>query len=152
MKKVMKKLVGLGLSAVMALGCMAGCGTETTQNGGTEAAQTTKDNSKEVLIPGDKLINPETGKPIRVRSFTFSEDNSQVLIYTNTRRVWRMDTRGDYWVLNIQSGKLQQLGKARPEATLMFAKFSPDGTKVAYVSENNIYVRYNKQQYKYQPI
>lgn len=50
MKKVMKKLVGLGLSAVMALGCMAGCGTETTQNGGTEAAQTTKDNSKEVKI------------------------------------------------------------------------------------------------------
>ena len=50
MKKVMKKLVGLGLSVVMALGCMTGCGTETTQNGGTEAAQTTKDNSKEVKI------------------------------------------------------------------------------------------------------
>ena len=103
-------------------------------------AYNAKDNSKEVLIPADKLVNPETGKPIRVRSFAFSEDNSQVLIYTNTRRVWRMDTRGDYWVLNIQSGKLQQLGKARPEATLMFAKFSPDGTKVAYVSQNNIYV------------
>ena len=103
-------------------------------------AYSAKDNSKEVLIPGDKLVNPETGKPIRVRSFTFSEDNNQVLIYTNTRRVWRMDTRGDYWVLNIQTGKLQQLGKARPEATLMFAKFSPDGTKVAYVSQNNIYV------------
>ena len=103
-------------------------------------AYNAKDNSKEILIPADKLVNPDTGKPIRVRSFAFSEDNSQVLIYTNTRRVWRMDTRGDYWVLNIQSGKLQQLGKARPEATLMFAKFSPDGTKVAYVSQNNIYV------------
>ena len=103
-------------------------------------AYNAKDNSKEVLIPADKLVNPETGKPIRVRSFIFSEDNNQVLIYTNTRRVWRMDTRGDYWVLNIQTGKLQQLGKARPEATLMFAKFSPDGTKVAYVSQNNIYV------------
>ena len=79
-------------------------------------AYSAKDNSKEVLIPADKLVNPETGKPIRVRSFAFSEDNSQVLIYTNTRQVWRMDTRGDYWVLDIQSGKLQQLGKARPEA------------------------------------
>ena len=103
-------------------------------------AYSAKDNSKEVLIPADKLINPATGKSISVRNFTFSEDNNQVLIYTNTRRVWRMDTRGDYWVLNIQTGKLQQIGKARPEATLMFAKFSPDGTRVAYVSQNNIFV------------
>ena len=103
-------------------------------------AYNAKDNSKEVLIPAEKLVNPETGKPIRVRSFAFSEDNSRVLIYTNTRQVWRYDTRGDYWVLDIQSGKLQQIGKARPESSLMFAKFSPDGTRVAYVSENNIYV------------
>ena len=102
-------------------------------------AYSAKDNSKEVLIPASKLVNPETGKPIPVRSFAFSDDNQKVLIYTNTRQVWRYDTRGDYWVLDIQSGKLQQVGKHCPEAMLMFAKFSPDGTKVAYVSQNNIY-------------
>jgi dipeptidyl-peptidase-4 len=75
-----------------------------------------------------------------VRSFTFSADNSKVLIYTNTRRVWRYDTRGDYWVLNTADGTLHQLGRQCPEATMMFAKFSPDGTRVAYVSKNNIYV------------
>lgn len=99
-----------------------------------------KDNSKEVLIPANMLLNPQTGKPISVRNFIFSEDNSKVLIYTNTRRVWRYDTRGDYWVLNLKNGKLQQLGKSLPEATLMFAKFSPDASRVAYVSRNNIYV------------
>ena len=99
-----------------------------------------KDNSKEVLIPANMLLNPQTGKPISVRNFVFSEDNSKVLIYTNTRRVWRYDTRGDYWVLNLKDGKLQQLGKSLPEATLMFAKFSPDASRVAYVSRNNIYV------------
>ena len=114
---------------------------ERNADGGFDVmAYSAKDNSKEVLIPADKLVNPKTGKPIRVRSFAFSGDNNKVLIYTNTRQVWRYDTRGDYWVLDIQSGKLQQLGKDRPEATLMFAKFSPDGTRVAYVSENNIYV------------
>ncbi len=99
-----------------------------------------KDNSKEVLIPANLLVNPDTKKPIAVRSFTFSDDNSKVLIYTNTRRVWRYDTKGDYWVLDLASGKMQQLGKKFPEATLMFAKFSPDATRVAYVSGNNIYV------------
>ena len=99
-----------------------------------------KDNSKEVLIPASLLVNPDTKKPISVRSFTFSDDNSKALIYTNTRRVWRYDTKGDYWVLDLKSGKMQQLGKKFPEATLMFAKFSPDATRVAYVSGNNIYV------------
>ena len=99
-----------------------------------------KDNTKEVLIPANLLVNPDTKKPIAVRSFTFSDDNSKALIYTNTRRVWRYDTKGDYWVLDLASGKMQQLGKKFPEATLMFAKFSPDATRVAYVSGNNIYV------------
>ena len=99
-----------------------------------------KDNTKEVLIPANLLVNPDTKKPIAVRSFTFSDDNSKALIYTNTRRVWRYDTKGDYWVLDLVSGKMQQLGKKFPEATLMFAKFSPDATRVAYVSGNNIYV------------
>jgi dipeptidyl-peptidase-4 len=43
-------------------------------------------------------------------------------------------------VLNLLNGKLQQLGKGLEEATLMFAKFSPDGARVAYVSKLNIYV------------
>lgn len=99
-----------------------------------------KDNAKEVLIPSHMLVNPETGKTLRVRDFVFSDDHSKVLIYTNTRRVWRYDTRGDYWVLSLPEGKLQQMGKGLPEASLMFAKFSPQSDRVAYVSRNNLYV------------
>lgn len=99
-----------------------------------------KDNSREVIIPSSMFIDKTTGKPIAIRSISWSADNKKVLIYNNTRRVWRYDTRGDYWVLDLKSGKLRQLGTARPESSLMFAKFSPDATRVAYVSENNIYV------------
>ena len=115
--------------------------TERNAEGKNEiVAYTAKDNKREVIISADRLVNPVTGKQIPVRSFTFSADNSKVLIYTNTRRVWRYDTRGDYWVLNTADGTLHQLGRQCPEATMMFAKFSPDGTRVAYVSKNNIYV------------
>ncbi len=93
-----------------------------------------------VLIPASMLVKPGTNDTLRVRSFGFDESGTQVLIYTNTRRVWRYDTRGDYWLLNMKTGRLAQLGKDRPESSLMFAKFSPDGKKVAYVSGNNIYV------------
>jgi dipeptidyl-peptidase-4 len=63
-----------------------------------------------------------------------------MLVYTNSKKVWRLNTRGDYWVLDIASGKLTKLGGDAKPSTLMFAKFSPDGTKVGYVRENNIYV------------
>ena len=111
------------------------------QTGGTDiVAYQAKDNSREVIIPSSLLTDKSTGKPIPVRSISWSADNEKVLIYNNTQRVWRYDTRGDYWVLNLKDGALRQLGKGMPESSMMFAKFSPDGTRVAYVSNNNIYV------------
>jgi dipeptidyl-peptidase-4 len=87
------------------------------------------------------LLKPkDSANPLSVRDFIFSADDKQMLIYTNTQRVWRADTRGDYWLLNLADNSLRQIGKTRPRSSLMFAKFSPDGTKVAYVSEFNIYV------------
>ena len=111
------------------------------QTGGTDiVAFKAKDNSSEVIIPSSMLIDKKTGKPISVRNISWSIDNEKVLIYNNTRRVWRYDTRGDYWVLNLKTGSLRQLGKNMPESSMMFAKFSPDASRVAYVVKNNIYV------------
>jgi dipeptidyl-peptidase-4 len=61
-------------------------------------------------------------------------------VFTNTKKVWRLNTKGDYWLVDRKSGSLSQLGKTLPASSLMFAKFSPDGNSVAYVSDNNIYV------------
>lgn len=97
-------------------------------------------NQKSEILPKDKLIPAGQSKALTVRSFSLSDDNTKALIFTNTKRVWRYDTRGDYWVYDFASNQLTQLGKGRPESSLMFAKFSPDGSKVAYVSERNIYV------------
>ncbi|MDD4822245.1 MAG: S9 family peptidase [Bacteroidales bacterium] len=114
---------------------------ERNKDGKTEiVAYTAKDNIRKVLVPDSLLINPETGRSLQVRSISWSTDNKQLLIYTNTRRVWRYDTRGDYWVLSLTDHSLRRLGTSLPESSLMFAKFAPDGTKVAYVSGNNLYV------------
>ncbi len=79
-------------------------------------------------------------KPLSTRRFTFTPDEKGLLLFTNTQRVWRYETRGDYWFYSLASKKLRQLGKGLPEASLMFAKISPDGTKAAYVSRHNLYV------------
>lgn len=95
----------------------------------------------ETLIPASKLIPDGESKPINIDSFQVFKDNSRVLIFNNTRRVWRYNTRGDYWVADLRNGGVKKLGgpDAQP-STLMFAKFSPDGKSVAYVRERNVYI------------
>ncbi|MBM3416081.1 MAG: S9 family peptidase [Bacteroidetes bacterium] len=96
--------------------------------------------TKSVLVNANQLLPAGAAKPLSVDDYIWSDDNSRLLLFTNTRKVWRYNTRGDYWVLNLTNGKLKQLGKGLEEATLMFAKFSPDGGRAAYVSKLNIYV------------
>lgn len=92
------------------------------------------------IILGEKDLTPAGQNALQVRDFTFSRDNKKILIDTNTKRVWRLDTQGDYWVLDLVSKELKQIGKGLPESSLRFAKLSPDGGKAAYVSEFNLYV------------
>jgi dipeptidyl-peptidase-4 len=93
-----------------------------------------------VIVDHEALRPAGEVKPLAVRSFSFSEDGKKVLIYTNAKRVWRYDTRGDYWVMDLTTHMLSQVGKNRPASSLLFAKFSPDAAKVAYSSEHNVYV------------
>lgn len=97
-------------------------------------------NSRTVVVSKKELTPEGQTKNLSVRSFSFSDDGTQVLVYTNTKKVWRYDTRGDYWLLDLNSKKLRQIGTERPASSLMFAKLSPDGTKIAYVSDYNLYV------------
>jgi dipeptidyl-peptidase-4 len=99
------------------------------------------DGGQEVVAPASAFLPRGAKKPLTVEAFTFSADESQVLIFTNSQRVWRRHTRGDYWVLDVATRELRQLGGDAPPATLMFAKFSPDRTRVAYVRANNLYVQ-----------
>ncbi len=92
------------------------------------------------IADASQLTPKGSSAPLDVKDFEFSEDGKKVLIYTNSKKVWRYETRGDYWVLDLNTYQLKKLGAKLPESSLMFAKFSPDGNKVAYVSKHNIYV------------
>ena len=96
--------------------------------------------ARSVLVSSEKLIPDGASQALTIANYEWSMDNSKLLIFTNTRKVWRYHTRGDYWVLDLMSGDLTQLGRTVKPTTMMFAKFSPDATRVGYVSENNIYV------------
>ncbi|MDB4644576.1 DPP IV N-terminal domain-containing protein [Rubripirellula sp.] len=92
------------------------------------------------LVNADDLTPAQSSSPLKVEAYTFSPDQSLLLIYTNSKRVWRNNTRGDYWVLDRAAGQLKQLGGEIPPSTMMFAKFSPSGKQIAYVHDNDVYV------------
>ncbi len=97
-------------------------------------------NKRDVLLAAEKLVPKGETKPLAINGYDWSADDRRVLIYTNSKKVWRLNTKGDYWVLEPASGKLTKLGGDAKPSTLMFAKFSPDGTRVGYVRENDLYV------------
>ena len=115
-QKLRRQVVG-GRAGICAAGEIQG-----DKGGAGYCAGGSGDGKREILVAAKALIPEGKKKPLAVSGYTFTKDLAKVLIYTNTRRVWRVHSRGDYWVLDRASGKLHQLGgKEAPEATLMFA-------------------------------
>ncbi len=148
MKKNIFNLLTLLIFCHLSVFSQPGSGTKWTPDG--KGYYEEKDNAivkfsletqkYEVIIPANLLKSPESNTSLEIKNFGFTPDEEKVLIYTNSRKVWRYETRGDYWILDRKSGKLGQLGKSLPESSLMFAKISPDGKYAAYVSNRNIYL------------
>jgi len=99
-----------------------------------------KTGSKTILVARKLLVPAGESAPLDFKIYSFSGDYKMLLIFTNTAKVWRYHTRGDYWVLNLATNQLFRLGKRLPSQSLMFAKISPDGKKAGYVSGHNLYV------------
>ncbi len=75
-----------------------------------------------------------------LKFFSPTPDGSRILVFTNTKKVWRLETRGDYWLFDTSTKQIKKLGNGLPASSLMFAKLSPDKSKAAYVSEFNVFV------------
>lgn len=97
-------------------------------------------NTDSTIATSDILTPSGAKTPLQINDLSVSEDGTKFLIFTNTQRVWRYHTRGDYWLFDATKHTLIQVGKGLPVASLMYAKISPDGQKVAYSSQHNMYV------------
>ncbi|UCE50012.1 MAG: S9 family peptidase, partial [Phycisphaerales bacterium] len=96
---------------------------------------------REILVSSELLRPSADANSLKIDDYSWSQDGKKLLVFTNTKRVWRRNTRGDYWVLDLATSELQKLGGDVEPSTLMFAKFSPDGTRVAYVRQKNLYAQ-----------
>lgn len=97
--------------------------------------------ARTIMVPASRLVPAGAAAPLDLDDYSWSADGARLLIFTNSQRVWRQNTRGDYWVLERASGRLRKLGGPEaPASSLMYAKFSPSGDRVAYVRQGEVYV------------
>lgn len=112
-----------------------------TTPGGTDIVRyQTATGARDTFLAAARLIPAGAKTPLPIEDYRISPDGHKILVFTNSQTVWRQNTRGDYWLLDLASGGLRKLGGDAPPSSLMFAKFSPDNSRVAYVHGNNIYV------------
>jgi dipeptidyl-peptidase-4 len=113
---------------------MRGGAAYTTVEDGSLIEYNTATGKRSVLVDKGRL------KDVKIEDYAWTEDGKKLLVYTASKKVWRQNTRGDYWVLDLGKKSFKKLGGDGPASSLMFAKFSPDGTRVAYVRAHDIYV------------
>jgi len=73
----------------------------------------------------------------RINSYSLSDDDRLMLLATETESIYRYSRKAIYYVFNIQNNKLKKLS----ENKIRYPTFSPDGSKVAYVYENNLFIK-----------
>lgn len=96
---------------------------------------------RDVIVSAAMLWVPNEGRALTIEDYAFSPDKRWLMVFTDSARVWRQNTRGEYYVLPLDGSKApRRLGGRQPKSSLMFAKFSPDGSRVGYVSKNDLFV------------
>ena len=100
--------------------------------------------TRSVLVGLGALTPPGSEQPLDIAGYSWSDDGQKLLVFTNTTKVWRGNTRGDYYVVDLSASgsPIKKLGGDADAQCLMYAKFSPgDGGRVGYVYHNNVYVQ-----------
>ncbi|MEO0555702.1 MAG: S9 family peptidase [Bacteroidota bacterium] len=85
----------------------------------------------ETILDGDAL-----SPSIRFSSYAFSADESQVLLTTKRESIYRRSYKAEFYIYNFEDKSLKKLSSNGPQS---YARLSPDGTKVAFARDNNLF-------------
>lgn len=92
----------------------------------------------EVIVTAGELIPEGDTTAIPLSNYTFSADESKILFATETDRIYRRSSRSNYYVFDRSTRELTELSAAGKQG---LADFSPDASLVAFVRENNIFLK-----------
>lgn len=89
------------------------------------------------LVNKKNLIPKDADKPVSFRSYEMSFDETKFLIPTETEMIYRHSSESSFYLYDKNANTFTPLSTNKQR----LADFSPDGLKVAFVRDNNIYVK-----------
>ncbi|HWK36386.1 S9 family peptidase [Sphingomonas sp.] len=95
---------------------------------------------RSILVDARALVPPGAARPLAVADYGWSPDGRTLMVQTRAPAARRNNPIGDYWLFDLGSHTLRRLGQGLPAESLLYATFAPDGSRIAYVSGNNLYV------------
>ena len=89
----------------------------------------------------DSLFDPmgvvdEQGKKIETREYQVSSDKKRVLFFNGREPIYRRSSKSTVYLYDVANKKALLLNKGK----ILNPTFSPDGNKIAYVYDNNLYI------------
>ncbi len=90
----------------------------------------------EVLVKGSEV--KLAGMPIDVKNYSFSPDETMLFFTIESEKVYRRSSIERNFVYHIKTKKVEELSSNGKQ---MFATFSPIGNKVAFVRDNNLFIK-----------
>ncbi len=90
----------------------------------------------DTIANGTRLIAQGENRPINFDSYSFGPGERSMLFATNTEPIYRRSYKADYYVYDLGSNQLRRLSAGGPQS---YATFSPDGTKIAFTRDNNLF-------------
>jgi len=93
-----------------------------------------KDDKPDTILKQSSITFSD--KHIDIQEYKFSADEKKLLLASNIEHIYRHSTRETYYVYDLATKKITQIANGEK---VMYANFSPDGSKVAYVKDNNLY-------------
>ena len=109
----------------------------TTMENGTRIVKFSYETGKEVETLFD-VTKIEDAPISSFTSYTFSDDETKILLTTKMKSIYRHSYTAEYYVWNLVTREMSALSDDGPQ---QLATFSPDGERIAYVRDNNIFIK-----------
>jgi len=92
----------------------------------------------ERVFSTEGFLENEEGDPLSIDTYSFSPDEGMLLVGVNQESIYRRSRRAEYHIWDIENQVLTPLSEG---TTQRLPDFSPDGSRIAFVRQNNLYVK-----------
>jgi len=89
----------------------------------------------ETIVEEKDLVVAGTDEKIQIESYSFNSDESKILFSVTRERIYRYSALEDFYVYDLKTKKLKKI----TNEPAMYANFSTDGNKIAYIRNNNLF-------------